>query len=111
MSAAAARSSSAVAVGGGAAAAAAGCFGRGEAAPLAAGDAGGEEARLGWRFSWSAARGEAAPPAKAESERDACRFRFLRSISMASYCCFCVLRRDADPLAESTESSGEERSR
>jgi len=39
--AAAARSSSAVAVGGGAAA---GCFGRGEATPLTAGDAGGEGA-------------------------------------------------------------------
>ena len=29
-------------------------MGRGEAAPLAAGDVGGEAARLGWRFSWSA---------------------------------------------------------
>lgn len=88
---------------GGAAAAAAGCLGRGEEAPLA-GDAGGDEVRLGWRFSWSTARGDAAP-AKAESERDACRFRFRRNISMASYCCCCVLlRRDADPRAKSRES-------
>uniref|UniRef100_A0A0E0KFY3 Uncharacterized protein n=1 Tax=Oryza punctata TaxID=4537 RepID=A0A0E0KFY3_ORYPU len=54
---------------------------------LAAGDIGGEAAaRLGWRFSWSAAAaapalGEAT--AKAESDRDACRFRFRLSISMA----------------------------
>jgi hypothetical protein len=41
-------------------------LGNGEEAPLA-GDTIGELARLRWRFSWSMARGDAAP-AKAESE-------------------------------------------
>jgi hypothetical protein len=70
------------------------CLGRGDMSfveDVLPGDAGGE-ARLGWRFSWSAAaaRGEVAA-ASAERERDACRFRFRRSISIAAYFSRCKL--------------------